>query len=114
LYGKIAEQMPFESTPITGVLGDQSASLLGHACIRAGDIKNTYGTGCFMLMHTGNEVKYSTSGLLTTVAYSIRGETAYAIEGSVAVAGAAVEWLREKIGLVSGTAELCKSADRMR
>ncbi len=87
--------------PIAGVLGDQQAAVFGQACYQAGDAKNTYGTGCFMLLHTGATAVPSRHGLLTTVAYQIGDEPAnYALEGSVAVAGAAVQWLRDNLGLI--------------
>jgi len=92
---------PFAGTPITGVIGDQQAALLGHGCVRRGEAKCTFGTGCFMLAHTGEERVQSSSGLLTTVAYQQQGgEPQYALEGSVAVAGLALRWLRDNLGLI--------------
>jgi glycerol kinase len=91
--------------PITGVAGDQQAALFGQGCVTPGSAKNTYGTGCFLLMHTGGRAVASTDGLLTTVAASSAEERAYALEGSVFVAGAAVQWLRDGLGLVSTAAE---------
>ncbi len=86
--------------PIAGIAGDQQAALFGQACIQPGMVKNTYGTGCFMLMFTGNEPVLSRRGLLTTLACGAGGEPAYALEGSVFIAGAAVQWLRDGLGLI--------------
>lgn len=98
---------PLNGGPITGVLGDQHASLFGHRGHSAGDIKNTYGTGCFLLYNTGKEIIESRHGLLTTMAYQMEDQPpSYALEGSVAVAGTAIEWLRT-LGLVDSGAELC-------
>jgi len=83
--------------PIAGILGDQQASLFGQLCLEKGNIKNTYGTGCFMLMNTGNTPTLSEKGLLTTIAYSINNEITYALEGSVFVAGSAIQWLRDSL-----------------
>ncbi len=96
-----------EGVPIAGILGDQQAAMFGQACFSAGQAKNTYGTGCFMLLHTGGEIVPSDQGLLTTVAYRIGDEAPqYALEGSVAIAGAAVQWLRDNLGLISHAAEV--------
>ncbi|MCB2224152.1 MAG: glycerol kinase GlpK [Actinobacteria bacterium] len=93
--------------PIAGDLGDQQASVFGQACHAPGDAKNTYGTGCFMLLNTGERPVPSTHGLLTTVAYQIEGRPAvYALEGSVAIAGAGVQWLRDNLGLIADAAEV--------
>ena len=87
--------------PITGILGDQQAALVGQACFRPGEVKNTYGTGCFLLMNTGERPVPSNFGLLTTVAYKFGGGTAhYALEGGVAIAGALVQWLRDNLELI--------------
>ena len=83
--------------PITGVLGDQQAALFGQLCYDVGEVKNTYGTGCFMLMNTGKNLVQSKNGLLTTIAYSLDGEVTYALEGSVFVAGSAIQWLRDSL-----------------
>jgi glycerol kinase len=88
------------SIPIAGVAGDQQAALFGQACFRPGATKNTYGTGCFMLMNTGDEPRVSRSGLLTTIAWGLGGRVEYALEGSVFVAGAAIQWLRDQLGLI--------------
>jgi len=81
--------------PIAGIAGDQQAALFGQACFEPGTAKNTYGTGCFMLMNTGNKPQYSENGLLTTIAWGLDGEITYALEGSVFIAGASVQWLRD-------------------
>lgn len=95
-FGKTVNHTFFgESVPITGILGDQQAALFGQLCLEKGDVKNTYGTGCFMLMNTGETPVLSKNGLLTTIAYAIDGSVTYALEGSVFVAGSAVQWLRD-------------------
>ena len=86
--------------PIAGVAGDQQAALFGQRCVSPGEAKNTYGTGCFLLMNTGREAPASDSGLLTTIAWGLDGAVDYALEGSVFIAGAAVQWLRDGLGLV--------------
>lgn len=97
---------PLEGVPISGILGDQQAALFGQTCFEPGSAKNTYGTGCFMLLNTGPTPMSSRSGLLTTVAYRIGTQPAiYALEGSVAVAGALVQWLRDNLGLIGSSAE---------
>jgi glycerol kinase len=91
--------------PLAGVAGDQQASLFGHLCFRPGDVKNTYGTGCFLLMNTGPVVPRSQSGLLSTVAWRRNGATTFALEGSVFIAGAAVQWLRDELQVIQDAAE---------
>lgn len=86
--------------PITGVAGDQQAALIGQSCFKKGMIKSTYGTGCFVILHTGSQILRSKNKLLSTVAYRLNGKTKYAIEGSIFVAGAAVKWLRDGIHLI--------------
>jgi glycerol kinase len=93
--------------PIAGILGDQQAALVGQACFRPGEVKNTYGTGCFLLMNTGERTVPSTCGLLTTVAYKFGAERArYALEGSIAVTGALVQWLRDNLGLIGASSDV--------
>ena len=93
--------------PIAGILGDQQAALVGQACFSPGEVKNTYGTGCFLLMNTGEKLVPSKSGLLTTVAYKFGAKPAcYALEGSVAIAGALVQWLRDNLGLIANSGEI--------
>ncbi len=86
--------------PIAGVAGDQQAALFGQACFEPGSAKNTYGTGCFMLMNTGTDIQYSKNGLITTIAWGLDGKVEYALEGSVFIAGAAVQWLRDSLHLI--------------
>jgi glycerol kinase len=96
-----------EGVAIAGVLGDQQAALVGQACFKPGEAKNTYGTGCFMLMNTGTKPVLSKCGLLTTVAYRLGEEPArYALEGSIAITGALVQWLRDNLGLIQSSAEV--------
>ena len=96
-----------KNVPITAVLGDQQASLFGHNCVSSGDIKNTYGTGCFALTNTGSQVVHSNNGLLSTVAFQRDGENPqYALEGSVSIAGAAVQWLRDNLNIIKSSAEV--------
>lgn len=98
---------PLDGVPLTAILGDQQAALFGQACFSPGDAKNTYGTGNFMLMNTGTELKHSNAGLLTTVGYQIEGAAAvYALEGSVAVSGSLIQWLRDNLGLIESAAEV--------
>ena len=92
--------------PLSGDLGDQHAALVGQVCFAPGDVKNTYGTGNFLLLNTGTEIVKSKSGLLTTVGYKFADEPAvYALEGSIAVTGSAVQWLRDQLGIISGASE---------
>jgi glycerol kinase len=93
------------TVPIAGVVGDQQASLFGHQCFRHSMVKNTYGTGCFLLMNAGTKVPRSESGLLATVAWGRQGRTEYALEGSVFIAGAAIQWLRDEMKLLASAAE---------
>ncbi|MCK8483225.1 glycerol kinase GlpK [Aliiroseovarius sp. S2029] len=100
--------------PIMGVAGDQQAATIGQACFTPGMMKSTYGTGCFALLNTGDEPVASSNRLLTTIAYQLGGKTTYALEGSIFIAGAAVQWLRDGLGLISDaaqTGELAASAD---
>jgi len=98
LFGTTARQVFLGvEIPIAGILGDQQAALFGQQCTEKGSIKNTYGTGCFMLMNTGETPVLSKKGLLTTIAYSINGKITYALEGSVFVAGSAIQWLRDSL-----------------
>ena len=91
--------------PIAGAAGDQQSALFGQACFTPGSAKNTYGTGCFLLMHTGDTPVTSQNGLLTTIAWGLDGKVSYALEGSVFVAGAAIQWLRDELQLISSSAE---------
>lgn len=103
-------QFKGEDIPIHGMIGDQQSSLLGHQCFLPGEIKNTYGTGCFMLMNTGQTPCFSKRGLLTTVAWSIKHETIYALEGSVFIGGAAIQWIRDKLEILDTAANSEKEA----
>ena len=91
--------------PIAGIAGDQQAALFGQACFKKGEAKNTYGTGCFLLMNTGTEVQFSKNGLLTTIAWGIDGKVYYALEGSIFVAGAAIQWLRDGLKIINSAKE---------
>jgi glycerol kinase len=104
--GKTAARFLAVRVPIAGIAGDQQAALFGQLCDRPGMVKNTYGTGCFMLMHTGDRPVVSEHNLLSTVAYRIDGRTEYALEGSVFVAGAAVQWLRDGLGIIRSSGEV--------
>lgn len=100
--------------PINAILGDQQAALFGHCCFTPGDLKVTYGTGNFLLMNTGKKIVKSKNGLLSTAAYSFEnGDTAYALEGSVAITGAVIQWLRDNLGMISSTKETEELASRV-
>ena len=98
---------------ILGVAGDQQASLFGHTCFNPGECKNTYGTGCFMLMNTGDKPILSNKGLLTTIAWTIDGKTTYALEGSVFIGGAAIQWLRDGIKIIKEAPECDELASKV-
>ena len=100
IYGYTDEKIFGAEVPIAGVAGDQQAALFGQCCFNEGDAKNTYGTGCFLLMNTGSKRVVSKNGLLTTIAIGINGKVQYALEGSVFVAGAAIKWLRDEMKLI--------------
>ena len=105
VYGKATGDLA--GIPVAGDLGDQQAALFGQTCFSAGEAKNTYGTGCFMLLNTGTKVVPSKSGLLTTLGYKIGNQPAvYALEGSIAITGALVQWLRDNIGLIKTAPEI--------
>lgn len=108
VYGYTLADGPFGGRiPVCGDLGDQQAATVGQVCFEPGEAKNTYGTGCFMILNTGTELVPSTHGLLTTVAYKFGTEaTVYALEGSIAIAGALVQWLRDKLGLIESAPEV--------
>ncbi len=107
-YGHTLASGPFAGEiPVAGCLGDQQAALVGQTCFHIGESKNTYGTGCFMLLNTGPSPIVSRSGLLTTVAYRVNDEPAhYALEGSIAVAGSLVQWVRDSLGLIKTSPEI--------
>jgi len=105
VYGRCGGVL--EGVPLAGILGDQQAALFGQACLAPGEAKNTYGTGCFMLMNTGERPFASTNGLLTTLGYKLGDAPAvYALEGSISIAGALVQWLRDNLGLIATAAEI--------
>ena len=104
-YGTTHEALFGASVPVRGVAGDQQAAVIGNACFAPGMVKSTYGTGCFALINTGGERVASSNRLLTTIAYRLGGETTYALEGAIFVAGAAVQWLRDGLGVIEDAAQ---------
>jgi glycerol kinase len=100
--------------PVAGIAGDQQAALFGQMCVNQGMVKNTYGTGCFMMMNTGNRPINSTNNLLTTIAWKIDNEVRYALEGSIFIAGAVVQWLRDGLGIIRKSSEVEKLAARVK
>ncbi|MFP6700583.1 MAG: glycerol kinase GlpK [Planctomycetaceae bacterium] len=117
VIGEIDSEILGGPVVLSGMAGDQQAATFGRACFQVGEAKNTYGTGCFMLMNTGTEAVRSDGGLLTTVGWSLNGEVTYCLEGAVFVGGAVVQWLRDGLGLISEAAEIeglaaeCESTD---
>ncbi|GAB3497882.1 glycerol kinase GlpK [Amycolatopsis cihanbeyliensis] len=110
-YGKVRARGAFAGVPIAGILGDQQAATFGQACLSPGEAKNTYGTGNFVLLNTGTEKVLSENGLLTTVCYKIgSSRTVYALEGSIAVTGSLVQWLRDNLGLIGSAPEIERHA----
>ncbi len=100
--------------PISGILGDQQAALFGQTCFQTGDVKNTYGTGCFILLNTGNKICHSKNGLLTTVGYQIKGQKpVFALEGSIAIAGSLIQWIRDNFSLISKSREINDLAEKV-
>ena len=113
-FGETSAELFGASIPIRGMAGDQQAATVGQACFEAGMVKSTYGTGCFALMNTGAQAVDSKNRLLTTIAYRVSGKTAYALEGSIFIAGAAVQWLRDGLGIIASagdTERLAQEAD---
>ncbi|HET6960309.1 MAG TPA: glycerol kinase GlpK [Vicinamibacterales bacterium] len=106
VYGHVSESLGIERVPIAGIAGDQQAALFGQMCRQPGMSKNTYGTGCFLLQNIGTTPKRSTQQLVTTVAWRIGGRTEYALEGSVFIGGAVVQWIRDGLGLIRSAAEI--------
>lgn len=106
VYGHTKTTLFAHEVPICGIAGDQQAALFGQMCVDRGDIKNTYGTGCFLVMNTGNQPIISQNNLLTTVAWQIGQETTYALEGSIFVAGSVVQWLRDGLGIIRSSSEI--------
>lgn len=113
VYGTTAPDLFGAAIPVAGMAGDQQAALFGQACFAPGTAKSTYGTGCFILLNTGDEAATSASRLLTTPAYRIDGRTTYALEGSIFVAGAAVKWLRDGIGVITHASQTDDLATRV-
>ncbi len=105
IYGYTSKTFSECEIPIASMVGDQQSALFGQQCTKTGMVKNTYGTGCFMLMNTGDKIAHSKHGLLTTIAWHKNGKTTYALEGSVFVAGAVIQWLRDEMGLIKDAAE---------
>jgi glycerol kinase len=106
-YGEISVPGAAAGIPLTGALGDQQAAMVGQVCFAAGEAKNTYGTGNFMLLNTGEQLVRSEHGLLSTVCYQFgNAKPVYALEGSIAVTGSAVQWLRDQLGIISGASEV--------
>ena len=113
IYGVTGSTVPDSRIPIAGIAGDQQAALFGQLCIQPGMVKNTYGTGCFMLMNTGEKAILSKNNLLTTVAWKIDDKVEYALEGSVFIAGAVVQWLRDGLKIIRNSAEVEKLAQQV-
>ena len=115
IYGNASKHILGREIPIAGIAGDQQAALFGQLCWDKGNAKNTYGTGCFLLMNTGNEPVYSKNGLVTTIAWGIDGKVQYALEGSVFIAGASIQWLRDEMRLIDSAEDseymACKVPD---
>ena len=108
IYGSTDKEIFGREIPISGDAGDQQAALFGQACYEPGMAKNTYGTGCFILMNTGEKIFPSKNGLLTTIAWGVNGKVEYALEGSIFIGGAVVQWLRDEIGLIKNSKEIEK------
>lgn len=113
IFGETDKGIFGRAIPIGGMAGDQQAALVGQACFDRGDIKSTYGTGCFLLLNTGTEALRSDHGMLTTIGYRLDGQTTYALEGSIFVAGAAVKWLRDGVGLIHSASDTNDLANKL-
>ena len=114
VYGTTQNILTSHNIPIAGIAGDQQAALFGQMCTQSGMVKNTYGTGCFMLMNTGEKPVTSNNNLLTTVAWKVNGITHYALEGSVFIAGAVVQWLRDGLGIIKTSADVEQLATQVK
>jgi len=114
IYGNTDKEIFGGEIPISGDAGDQQAALFGQACYEPGMAKNTYGTGCFILMNTGEKIVPSKNGLLTTIAWGVNGKVEYALEGSIFIGGAVVQWLRDEIGLIKSSDEIEKYAQTVK
>jgi glycerol kinase len=106
VYGKTDKDLLGAEIPVSGIAGDQQAALFGQMCIKEGMVKNTYGTGCFVVMNTGSKPIMSKNKLLTTIGWQINGQTTYALEGSIFVAGAVVKWLRDELEIIESSADI--------
>lgn len=106
IFGETSGQLLGTKVPIAGIAGDQQAALFGHICVKPGMVKNTYGTGCFMLMNIGDKPVLSKNNLITTIAWKIGNKVQYAFEGSIFIAGAVVQWLRDELKIISSAAEI--------
>jgi glycerol kinase len=106
VFGETDSELLGAAIPVAGIAGDQQAALFGQACFQAGLAKNTYGTGCFMLMHTGDKFRVSENGLITTSAAQVNSQAQYALEGSVFIGGAVVQWLRDGLKAIQGSGEV--------
>lgn len=106
VYGSTCEGLFDHSIPISGIAGDQQAATFGQMCLSPGSVKNTYGTGCFMLCNTGEQPVISKNNLLTTIGWQINGKTTYALEGSIFIGGAVVQWLRDSLGIIKSSSEV--------
>ncbi|MCM5527612.1 glycerol kinase GlpK [Parasegetibacter sp. NRK P23] len=106
VYGETHASIFNFKVPIAGIAGDQQAALFGQMCLEPGMVKNTYGTGCFMVMNTGDKIIPSSNNLLSTIAWQLNGKTTYALEGSIFIAGAVVQWLRDGLGIIRNAAEI--------
>ena len=113
IFGETTSDLLGRAVPIGGMAGDQQAAVVGQACFQRGDAKSTYGTGCFVLLNTGKEAVTSKNGMLTTIAYQLDGEITYALEGSIFVAGAAVKWLRDGLGLINQASDTNDMATKL-
>lgn len=113
VYGESSGQLLGAKVPIAGIAGDQQSALFGHVCIHPGMVKNTYGTGCFMLMNIGDKPMVSKNKLITTIAWKIGDKVQYALEGSIFIAGAVVQWLRDEMKMISSAAEIEELASKV-
>ncbi len=113
IYGYLDSSYLGIEIPIAGIAGDQQAALFGQTCFEAGEVKNTYGTGCFMLMNTGESCVQSDSGLLTSIAWQVNNKTEYILEGSVFIAGAVIQWLRDELQIIGNAAETEALAEKL-
>jgi glycerol kinase len=113
MYGNTSSELFGAEIPIAGIAGDQQAATFGQMCVEVGSVKNTYGTGCFVLCNTGSEVVRSTNNMVSTIAWQINGKTTYALEGSIFTGGSIVQWLRDELGIIKTSAEVEELAKRV-